>query len=230
VALFFVDIDNFKVVNDSLGHAAGDILLKILSQRLSKCVRTSDIVSRLGGDEFTVIIDQVKGMEHLREIADKLSAAMAQPVELKDIEFQSTASIGIALFPTDAIDAENLLRNADTAMYFAKSHGRSNYQFFSPEMNERANKRLIIETHLRHAIEKNELFLVYQPQIDLATGRIAGAEALLRWLSPELGTVGPDQFIPVAEETGIIQQIGEFVMESACRQAKRWKDEEGSWR
>jgi EAL domain-containing protein (putative c-di-GMP-specific phosphodiesterase class I) len=131
------------------------------------------------------------------------------------------------MFPPDATDAENLLRNADTAMYFAKSHGRSNYQFFSPEMNERANKRLIIESHLRHAIEKNELFLVYQPQIDLASGHIVGAEALLRWLSPELGAVGPDQFIPVAEETGIIQQIGEFVMESACLQAKRWQDIEG---
>jgi len=227
VALFFVDLDNFKVVNDSLGHASGDILLKILSQRLTKCVRTSDIVSRLGGDEFTVIIDQVKGVEHLREIADKLTTSMAQPVKLKDIELQSTASIGIAMFPPDATDAENLLRNADTAMYFAKSHGRSNYQFFSPEMNERANKRLIIESHLRHAIEKNELFLVYQPQIDLASGHIVGAEALLRWLSPELGAVGPDQFIPVAEETGIIQQIGEFVMESACLQAKRWQDIEG---
>jgi diguanylate cyclase (GGDEF)-like protein len=227
VALLFVDLDNFKVVNDSLGHASGDILLKILSQRLTKCVRTSDIVSRLGGDEFTVIIDQVRGMDHLTEIAEKISAAMAQAVELKDFELQTTASIGIALFPSDATDDENLLRNADTAMYFAKSHGRSNYQFFSPEMNERANKRLIIESHLRHAIERNELFLVYQPQIDLATGRIVGAEALLRWLSPELGAVGPDQFIPVAEETGLIQQIGDFVMESACRQAKRWRDEDG---
>jgi diguanylate cyclase (GGDEF)-like protein len=227
VALFFVDLDNFKVVNDSLGHASGDMLLKILAQRLTKCVRASDIVSRLGGDEFTVIIDQVRGMDHLTEIADKLTASMAQTVELKDIELQTTASIGIALFPGDATDAENLLRNADTAMYFAKSQGRSNYQFFSPQMNERANKRLTIELHLRHAIEKNEMFLVYQPQIDLATGRIVGAEALLRWLSPELGTVGPDQFIPVAEETGIIQQIGEFVMESACLQAKRWKDDTG---
>lgn len=226
VALYFIDLDNFKVVNDSLGHPTGDMLLKILSQRLTKCIRGSDIVSRLGGDEFTVIIDQVKGPEHLREIANKLAAAVAQAVELKDIELQMTASIGIALFPNDATDAENLVRNADTAMYFAKSRGRSNFQFFSAEMNDRANKRLIIEAHLRRAIEKNELFLVYQPQIDLATGRIVGAEALLRWMSPELGAMGPAEFIPVAEDAGVIQQIGDFVMESACRQAKRWIDEE----
>lgn len=227
VALFFVDLDNFKLVNDSLGHATGDMLLKILSKRLTKCVRGSDIVSRLGGDEFTVIIDQVKGPEHLSEIADKLAAAIAQAVELKDIEFQTTASIGIALFPNDATDAESLVRNADTAMYVAKSRGRSNFQFFSAKMNERANKRLIIESHLRRAIENNELFLMYQPQVDFATGRIVGAEALLRWMSPELGAVGPAEFIPVAEETGMIQQIGDFVMESACRQAKRWVDDEG---
>jgi len=227
VALFFVDLDNFKVVNDSLGHATGDMLLKILSQRLAKCVRGSDIVSRLGGDEFTVIIDQVNGTEHLRQIADKLAAAIAQTVELKDIELQATASIGIALFPGDATDAGSLVRSADTAMYFAKSRGRANYQFFSAKMNERANRRLIIESHLRRAIEKNELFLMYQPQVDLATGRVVGAEALLRWTSPELGTMGPVEFIPVAEETGMIQQIGDFVMESACRQAKRWVDEEG---
>ena len=226
VALFFVDLDNFKVVNDSLGHATGDMLLKIISQRLTKCVRGSDIVSRLGGDEFTVIIDQVKGAEHLREIADKLAAAVMQTVELKDIELQTTASIGIALFPNGATDAENLVRNADTAMYFAKSRGRSNFQFFSAEMNDRANKRLIIEAHLRRAVEKNELSILYQPQIDLASGRIVGTEALLRWTSPELGSVSPEEFIPVAEETGVIQQIGEFVMESACRQARRWMDEE----
>jgi len=228
VALFFIDLDNFKVINDSLGHVTGDMLLKILSQRLTKCVRSSDIISRLGGDEFTVIIDHVKGAEHLREIADKLAAAVAQAVELKDIELQTTASIGIALFPDDATNAEDLVRNADTAMYFAKSRGRSNFQFFSAKMNDHANKRLIIEAHLRRAIEKNELSLMYQPQIDLATGHIIGAEALLRWTSPELGEVGPAEFIPVAEETGIIQQIGDFVMESACLQARRWMDEEGA--
>ena len=204
------------------------MLLKILSQRLTKCVRSSDLVSRLGGDEFTVIIDQVKGQEHLREIVDKMAAAVAQPVELKNIELQTTASIGIALFPDDAADVENLVRNADTAMYSAKSRGRANFQFFSAKMNERANKRLIFESHLHRAIEKNELFLMYQPQVDFATGRVVGAEALLRWTSPELGAVGPGEFIPIAEETGLIQQIGDFVMESACRQAKRWIDDEGA--
>ncbi len=225
VALFFIDLDNFKVVNDSLGHATGDMLLKIMSQRLTQCVRGSDIVSRLGGDEFTVIIDQVKSMEHIRNIADKVIAAVAQTVELKNVEFQTTASMGIALFPQDAKDADSLLQNADTAMYSAKSLGRSNVQFFSTEMNERANRRFVIESHLRHALGKNELFLVYQPQVDLATGKIVGSEALLRWASPELGNVRPDEFIPVAEESGLIHPIGEFVMESACRQAKRWLDE-----
>ncbi len=225
VALLFIDLDNFKVVNDSLGHATGDTLLKIISQRLTQCVRSSDIVSRLGGDEFTVIIDQAKGMEHLRNIADKLTRTIAQTVDLQNVEFQLTASTGIALFPQDATDADNLLRNADTAMYSAKSLGRSNFQFFSTEMNERANRRFIVESHLRHALDKNELFLVYQPQIDLGTGKIVGSEALLRWASPELGNIGPDEFIPVAEESGLIQQIGEYVLESACAQTRRWLDE-----
>jgi diguanylate cyclase (GGDEF)-like protein len=227
VALFFIDLDNFKVINDSLGHATGDMLLKILSQRMVKCVRGSDIVCRLGGDEFTIIIDHVKGLEYITDIANKLAVSFAETVKLKEFEFQSTASIGIALFPDDATAADDLLRNADTAMYFAKSHGRSNFQFFSSAMNERANRRLVIESHLRHAIEKNELFLVYQPQVDFTTGRIVSAEALLRWASPELGNVSPVEFIPVAEETGLIQKIGEFVMETACLQTRRWLDEEG---
>ncbi len=225
VALFFIDLDNFKVINDSLGHATGDMLLKIISQRITQCVRASDIVSRLGGDEFTVTIDQAKDMEHLRSLADKLITTIAQTVELKDVEFQTTASIGIALFPQDASDADNLVRNADTAMYSAKSIGPSNFQLFSTEMNERANRRFVVESHLRHALDRNELVLVYQPQVNLATGEIVGAEALLRWASPELGNIRPDEFIPVAEESGLIQQIGEFVLESACRQTKRWLDD-----
>lgn len=228
MALLFIDIDNFKLVNDSLGHATGDILLKMFAQRLTKTVRASDIVSRLGGDEFTVIIDQVKDLEHLRSIADKLVAAIGQPIQLGDREIYATASIGIAMFPDSAADAEGLVRRADATMYFAKSRGRANYQFFTPDLYDRASGRLKLETQLRRAIEKNELFVVYQPQVDLVSGQMIGCEALVRWKNPELGTVSPGDFIPVAEETGLIHPIGEFVMETACRQAKRWLDEEGA--
>ncbi len=228
VALLFIDVDNFKLVNDSLGHATGDILLKMFAQRLTKSLRASDIVSRLGGDEFTVIIDQLKGPEHLRPIADKLVAAIAKPIQLGDREIYATASIGIALFPDHAGDADSLVRYADATMYVAKARGRANYQFFSPEIHDRASGRLKLETQLRRAIERNELFVVYQPQIDLASGRMIGCEALVRWKNLELGAVSPADFIPVAEETGLIHPIGEFVMETACRQAKRWIDEQGA--
>jgi diguanylate cyclase (GGDEF)-like protein len=227
VGLLFIDLDHFKVVNDSLGHATGDVLLVLVAERLKSALRGSDVVSRLGGDEFTVIIDNVAGHAHLRHIADKLTVAISQPIELKDVTLSAPASIGIALYPDDASDAETLLRNADTAMYFAKSHGRGNYQFFSAEMNERANKRLMLESHLREAVGKGELSVVYQPQIDFASGRMIGCEALLRWSNPELGSVSPTDFIPIAEESGLIHVIGDFVLKTACQQAKSWLDETG---
>ena len=227
VGLLFIDLDNFKVVNDSLGHATGDTLLVMVAQRLKKALRSSDIVSRLGGDEFTVIIDQVEGHAHLRQIIEKLKAAISRSVELNDVKLSVHASVGVALFPDDASDADTLVRNADTAMYSAKSRGRANYQFFSAEMNDRANKRLMLESHLRQAIGKGELSVVYQPQIEFASGRMIGCEALLRWSNPELGPVSPVDFIPIAEESGLIHVIGDFVLKTACAQAKRWLDDTG---
>jgi diguanylate cyclase (GGDEF)-like protein/PAS domain S-box-containing protein len=224
LAVLFLDLDNFKRINDSLGHETGDKLLQSVALRLSACVRASDTVSRLGGDEFVVLVTEDKYAEDAALTADKILAALAAPHAVDKHELHVTTSIGISIYPTDGEDTETLIKNADTAMYHAKEKGRDNYQFFTREMNVRAVERQVIESHLRHALERQEFVLHYQPKVNLATGAIAGAEALLRWMHPDWGVVLPERFVPIAEDCGLIVPIGRWVLREACAQARRWED------
>ncbi|HEX5337258.1 MAG TPA: EAL domain-containing protein [Gallionella sp.] len=224
LAVLFLDLDNFKHINDSLGHETGDKLLRSVALRLSACVRGSDTVSRLGGDEFVVLVTEDKYAEDAALTADKILAALAAPHSIDKHELHVTTSIGISAYPTDGEDTETLIKNADTAMYHAKEKGRDNYQFFKREMNVRAVERQVIESHLRHALERQEFVLHYQPKVNLATGAITGAEALLRWMHPEWGVVLPERFVPIAEDCGLIVPIGRWVLREACAQARRWED------
>jgi len=224
VAVLFLDLDNFKHINDSLGHVIGDKLLQSVAHRLSACVRSSDTVSRQGGDEFVVLVTEDKYAENAALTADKILATLAVPHSIDEHELHVTTSIGISVYPADARDAETLIKNADTAMYQAKEKGRNTYQFFTRAMNVRAVERQIIETHLRHALARQEFALYYQPKVNLATGMITGAEALLRWRHPEWGEVLPERFVPIAEDCGLIVPIGRWVLREACMQARRWGD------
>jgi diguanylate cyclase (GGDEF)-like protein len=222
VALMFLDLDNFKIINDTFGHHVGDELLKYAAQRLTESLRASDTVSRLGGDEFTVILEDLSNPQSAAPVAEHLIASLHRPFQVDRQELYVGASIGISVYPQDAEGLQDLIRNADTAMYHAKEKGKNNYQFFSREMNNRASRRLSIETRLRRGLEREEFFLHYQPQVDLASERIVGVEALLRWRQPELGLVDPTQFIAIAEETGLIVPIGEWVLRTACAQNQAW--------
>ena len=224
LALLFLDLDNFKQINDSLGHAMGDKLLQLVTKRLKECVRDSDTVSRQGGDEFVILLAETKNSEDAAVCAQKILDALQVVNMIDKNEIRVTTSIGISLYPADGIDAETLLKNADTAMYFAKEKGRNNYQFFISDMNTRAVERLIIENNLRLALEKQQFILYYQPKVNLNTGQIIGVEALLRWQHEEWGEVVPDIFVPVAEDSGLIVPIGHWVLRQACKQAKNWQN------
>ena len=223
VALLFIDLDRFKVINDSLGHTNGDLLLKDVAQRLSLLVRNSDTVARLGGDEFVIALPSITSSEDISRIAAKILSVLSEPIHIDSHEIYSGASIGIAFFPDDGETAADLMKHADIAMYQAKDQGRNAYRFFSTEMNLHAYDRQIIENQLRKAIQGDELFLVYQPQIEIATGRITGFEALVRWRHPERGIVTPNDFIPLAEETGLVIPLGEWVLNTACAQNSSWQ-------
>ena len=223
VAVMFLDLDRFKAINDTLGHLVGDKLLQLVAGRISSVARTSDTVSRLGGDEFAIMLPYIENTDDIAMIAVKLLASIAGPYMVDGNEIEVTTSIGISVFPEDGIDSESLIAHADAAMYQAKGSGRNNYQFFTREMNRRTLERILIKNKLIHALERNELFLLYQPQVDLQSGRIIGAEALVRWDNPLYGKVLPAQFIPIAEENGLIPPIGEWVLREACRQNQEWR-------
>jgi diguanylate cyclase (GGDEF)-like protein/PAS domain S-box-containing protein len=223
VGVLFLDLDRFKAINDTLGHLAGDILLKYVARRLRGCVRESDTVARLGGDEFVVVLPGVHSEQDLTHSAKKILEVLSRPVRVGEKKLFTTASIGISVFPLDADSVESLLRNADIAMYAAKERGKNTYQFFSEEMNAIVVEKLGLETRLRLALKKEEFFLVYQPQVDLTSGTITGLEALLRWRHPEVGLISPGDFIRVAEETGLIVPIGEWALRTACSQAMTWQ-------
>ncbi len=224
LAVLFLDLDRFKNVNDTLGHEAGDQLLQEVAVRLKTCLRDSDTVARLGGDEFVVLLPELDEEKYVATVAQKILSAIAQPFILRGDEFRVTASVGISTYPQDGLDEQTLTKNADTAMYQAKEVGKNNFQFFSEQLNAESLERLTLESSLRHALERHEFQLYYQPKQDIHSGNITGMEALLRWHHPDLGIVAPMQFIPVAEETGLIVPIGRWALGTACRQNVIWQN------
>jgi len=223
--LLYLDLDRFKQINDSLGHPVGDELLEEVAERLKSQLREEDTVARLGGDEFVIVVEQLTEERDAERVASKILEALRQPFQLKQHELVVSASIGISLSPMDGTDVATLIKHADLAMYRAKKKGRDNFQFFSLELSRESLEYHLLESDLRHAAERGELLLYYQPQYHLASGRLVGAEALIRWQHPTKGLMPPGKFIPIAEESGLILPIGEWVLDTACRQAQQWRDQ-----
>jgi diguanylate cyclase (GGDEF)-like protein len=224
VGVLFLDLDRFKIINDTLGHDAGDMVLRQIAGHLRSCVRETDTLARVGGDEFTVLVEQLADTQYLGAVAEKLLTAMASPLAIGGNVYQLSGSIGIAVYPEDGADGASLLKNADIAMYGAKASGRNNYQFYSADINAHSLERLALENELRQAVVRREFEVHYQPKVDISTGRIAGAEALVRWRHPQRGMLLPGEFIFVAEEVGLISSIGSFVLDTVCADIARWRD------
>jgi diguanylate cyclase (GGDEF)-like protein/PAS domain S-box-containing protein len=225
LAILFLDLDRFKDINDSLGHSVGDLLLQEVAERLKTWVREQDTVARLGGDEFLLMLTHIKDVPDAAVAAERLMDAITAEFVVQGHSLNVSCSIGVSMFPEHGADGEGLIKNADAAMYSAKDSGRNNFRFFTADMNAQVVERLTLENSLRLALDNKELFLVYQPQMDIATGKITGLEALLRWQHPELGLVPPDKFIRIAENSGLILPIGEWVLRTACSQGRTWQDQ-----
>jgi diguanylate cyclase (GGDEF)-like protein/PAS domain S-box-containing protein len=223
VTVIFIDLDNFKVVNDSLGHNAGDRLLRTVADRMVECVRATDTVARIGGDEFVILLNDDSDRPDASAVIKKIRAAICEPISIEGQLFHVTSSMGIAAYPNDGQDADSLLMNADAAMYRAKETGRDRIQPYAEEMQIAAHEKRTLQEGMRTALERNEFFLLYQPQVDLESGRVFAVEALVRWRHPEIGVIEPARFIPIAEESGLIVRLGDWVLREACRQNKAWQ-------
>jgi diguanylate cyclase (GGDEF)-like protein len=224
LAVMFLDLDHFKLINDTLGHSVGDQLLQDVAHRLRDALRGTDTVARMGGDEFALLLTRVTHAENVARVAQKIFHVLKPPFNFGGHDFHITPSIGITLYPNDGEDTQTLLKNADTALYRAKEQGRNVYQFYTPAMNSKTLERLALENNLRRALERKEFVVYYQPRVKISTKRIIGMEALVRWQHPELGLISPVKFIPLAEETGLIIPLGEWVLRTACEQTKAWQE------
>ena len=225
LGLLFIDLDNFKTINDTMGHAQGDALLRIIAQRLVECVRESDTIARLGGDEFIILLNDIQTSEDASLVAEKLLAVISKPVRLQDHDIQISGSTGIAIYPGDGSDPGTLLRNADIAMYQAKELGRHRFRFYANEMSEQALRRMLLVSTIRKALHEEQFLLHYQPRFDLRTSELKGVEALVRWQHPELGMLYPDEFIPLAQDLGVMPKLGLWVLRELCQQAIIWQSQ-----